>query len=130
MFWACFPVRTGSFPVTNKCPVPLGTEGMDENEYIDRRGGLLAGDDQDNYLVRTKEHCLMGVKGQVKRGTDVHLVHANIDIDLITEEEPRETGPELYPSNDGKTPSFGRVFPSKPGFFPSQTKIFRSPLGT
>ena len=24
MIWACFPVKTGFFPVTNKCPVPLG----------------------------------------------------------------------------------------------------------
>ena len=36
---------------------------------------------------------------------------------------PRGTGPEFYPSNDGKNPSFGRVFPSKPGFFPSQTNV-------
>ena len=36
---------------------------------------------------------------------------------------PRGTGPEIYPSNDGKNPSFGRVFPSKPGFFPSQTNL-------
>ena len=24
VIWACFPVKTGFFPVTNKCPVPLG----------------------------------------------------------------------------------------------------------
>ena len=36
---------------------------------------------------------------------------------------PRGTGPEFYPSNDGKNPSFGRVFPSKPGLFPSQTNV-------
>ena len=38
-------------------------------------------------------------------------------------QEPRGTGPEIYPSNDGKNPSFGRVFPSKPGLFPSQTNV-------
>ena len=36
---------------------------------------------------------------------------------------PGETGPENFPSNDGKNPSFGRIFPSKPGFFPSQTNV-------
>ena len=32
----------------------------------------------------------------------------------------RETGREIYPSWNGKNLWFGRVFPSKPGFFPSQ----------
>ncbi|CAL1530714.1 unnamed protein product [Lymnaea stagnalis] len=37
---------------------------------------------------RTKEHCLMGIKGTVKRSTDGDFIHANVDIDLIIEEEP------------------------------------------
>ena len=36
---------------------------------------------------------------------------------------PRGTGPEIYPSNDGENPSFGRVFPSGTGLFPSQTNL-------
>jgi len=36
---------------------------------------------------RTKEHCLMGIKGTVKRSTDGDFIHANVDIDLIIEEE-------------------------------------------
>ncbi|KAL8587808.1 N6-adenosine-methyltransferase subunit mettl14 [Nucella lapillus] len=39
-------------------------------------------------FVRTKEHCLMGIKGTVKRSTDGDFIHANVDIDLIIEEEP------------------------------------------
>ncbi|VEL24292.1 unnamed protein product, partial [Protopolystoma xenopodis] len=35
---------------------------------------------------RTKEHCLMGIKGTVRRSTDGDFIHANIDIDLIIEE--------------------------------------------
>ena len=37
---------------------------------------------------RTKEHCLMGIKGTVRRSTDGNFIHANIDIDLIITEEP------------------------------------------
>nr|CAG4644838.1 EOG090X07CF [Leptodora kindtii] len=36
---------------------------------------------------RTKEHCLMGIKGTVRRSTDGDFIHANIDIDLIITEE-------------------------------------------
>ncbi len=36
---------------------------------------------------RTKEHCLMGIKGTVRRSTDGDFIHANIDIDLIISEE-------------------------------------------
>lgn len=39
-------------------------------------------------FVRSKEHCLMGIKGTVKRSTDGDFIHANVDIDLIIDEEP------------------------------------------
>ncbi|KAK9103666.1 hypothetical protein Sjap_020920 [Stephania japonica] len=35
-----------------------------------------------------KEHCLMGIKGTVRRSTDGHIIHANIDTDIIIAEEP------------------------------------------
>ena len=35
-----------------------------------------------------QEHCLMGIKGTVKRSTDGNFIHANVDIDLIIEDEP------------------------------------------
>ncbi|XP_039287224.1 N6-adenosine-methyltransferase non-catalytic subunit isoform X2 [Nilaparvata lugens] len=37
---------------------------------------------------RTKEHCLMGIKGTVRRSIDGDFIHANVDIDLIISEEP------------------------------------------
>jgi mRNA (2'-O-methyladenosine-N6-)-methyltransferase len=36
---------------------------------------------------RTKEHCLMGIKGTVRRSTDGDFIHANVDIDLIITED-------------------------------------------
>lgn len=38
-------------------------------------------------LQRTKEHCLMGIKGTVRRSIDSNFIHTNIDIDLIITEE-------------------------------------------
>jgi mRNA (2'-O-methyladenosine-N6-)-methyltransferase len=35
----------------------------------------------------TKEHCLMGIKGTVRRNQDGHFIHANIDLDIIITEE-------------------------------------------
>lgn len=37
---------------------------------------------------RSKEHCLMGIKGTVRRSTDGDFIHSNVDIDLIISEEP------------------------------------------
>lgn len=43
--------------------------------------------DGKNVFQRTKEHCLMGIKGTVRRSTDGDFIHANVDIDLIISEE-------------------------------------------
>jgi hypothetical protein len=37
-----------------------------------------------------QEHCLMGIKGTVRRSTDGHIIHANIDTDIIIAEEPTD----------------------------------------
>lgn len=39
-------------------------------------------------VIIMKEHCLMGIKGTVRRSTDGHIIHANIDTDVIIAEEP------------------------------------------
>ncbi len=46
-------------------------------------------EDQNTILKHTKEHCLVGIKGTVRRGEDAHFIHANVDTDVIVaEEEP------------------------------------------
>ena len=46
------------------------------------------------FLVRTVEHCLVGIKGTVIRDSDTHIVDANVDTDVIvSEERPTE---EMY----------------------------------
>lgn len=40
-------------------------------------------------LIVTQEHCLMGIKGTVKRSTDGDFIHGNVDIDLFITEESK-----------------------------------------
>jgi len=47
-------------------------------------------------FYRVKEHCLMGIRGTVRRSTDGDFIHSNIDIDLLIDEE-REIGKDLKP---------------------------------
>ena len=49
---------------------------------------------EDNLLQHTKEHCLVGIKGAIKRGIDSHFIHANIDTDVIVDEEPPQGSTE------------------------------------
>ncbi|KAL6901846.1 hypothetical protein ACP4OV_004722 [Aristida adscensionis] len=46
--------------------------------------------DSHTLLQHSKEHCLMGIKGTVRRSTDGHVIHANIDTDIIIAEEPSD----------------------------------------
>jgi len=41
----------------------------------------------DSVMQHTKEHCLMGIKGTVRRSTDGDFIHANVDLDIIISEE-------------------------------------------
>ena len=51
-------------------------------------------DAEGSLLQHTKEHCLVGIKGAIKRGIDSHFIHANIDTDVIVEEEPPQGSTE------------------------------------
>merc|ERR1712190_391510 len=61
----------------------MGNEGgLVWNEYVGKNHGK-------SLFVRSYEHCLMGIRGQVSRSTDGHLIHANVDTDvIITESAP------------------------------------------
>lgn len=39
-------------------------------------------------FIPPQEHCLMGIKGSVRRNLDGHFIHANCDTDVIVAEEP------------------------------------------
>lgn len=67
-----------------------------------RSGGSVVWTDPgaDTVLVPVKEHCLVGMRGNVRRSSDGHLIHANCDTDVIVSEEPpygsSEKPDELY----------------------------------
>ncbi len=42
----------------------------------------------NSVVQHTAEHCLMGIKGTVRRSTDGHFIHANVDADIIVSEQP------------------------------------------
>ncbi|KAG8815338.1 hypothetical protein FS842_006184 [Serendipita sp. 407] len=51
-------------------------------------------------MTRTTEHCLMGIRGTVRRSNDGWFVHCNIDTDVIIWEgdptDPLRKPPEMY----------------------------------
>ena len=51
----------------------------------------------DSVVTATTEHCLVGIKGTVKRNHDGHIIHANVDTDVMLSEEP------LYGATDKPT---------------------------
>ncbi|KAJ3130979.1 N6-adenosine-methyltransferase subunit mettl14 [Physocladia obscura] len=38
-------------------------------------------------LQRQKEHCLVGIRGTLRRSSDTHFIHCNVDTDVIISEE-------------------------------------------
>ncbi|CAD5170453.1 unnamed protein product [Musa acuminata subsp. malaccensis] len=55
--------------------------------------------DSRTLFQHSKEHCLMGIKGTVRRSTDGHIIHANIDTDVIIAEEPTDAGSTKKPED-------------------------------
>ncbi|KAA1466847.1 MT-A70-domain-containing protein [Dentipellis sp. KUC8613] len=51
-------------------------------------------------LTRTNQHCLIGIRGTVRRSTDSWFVHCNVDTDVIIWEgdasDPTMKPPEMY----------------------------------
>ncbi|KAF7320890.1 hypothetical protein HMN09_00175600 [Mycena chlorophos] len=51
-------------------------------------------------LTRTKQHCLIGIRGTVRRSNDSWFVHCNVDTDVIFWEgdptDPTRKPPEMY----------------------------------
>ncbi|KAI9366862.1 putative karyogamy protein KAR4 [Zopfochytrium polystomum] len=49
------------------------------------RGSVRLGDPP--VLLRQKEHCLVGIKGTLRRSIDTHFIHCNVDTDVIVAED-------------------------------------------
>ena len=57
-------------------------ESRKDNEEI-RDGGTGGG----GLFASSKEHCLMGIRGTVRRSTDTRFVHCNVDTDILVWEQ-------------------------------------------
>jgi N6-adenosine-specific RNA methylase IME4 len=53
-------------------------EGGKDNEEV-KKGGTGGG----GLFASSKEHCLMGIRGTVRRSTDTRFVHCNVDTDVL-----------------------------------------------
>lgn len=58
------------------------------NKYPNQKSLSAINQEAHSVLQHTKEHCLMGIRGTVRRALDGHVIHANIDTDIIVSEEP------------------------------------------
>jgi hypothetical protein len=79
----------------------------------------------------TKEHCLMGIRGTVRRSTDGHFVHCNVDTDVIVS-EPDPTGMYLLPPSSCPTQLNAYTIPPPLFFFFfffGSSPLFRPPPG-
>ncbi|EPT28274.1 N6-adenosine-methyltransferase, putative [Toxoplasma gondii ME49] len=61
------------------------------NDVLDYKATQLV-HDETSILQRTTEHCLMGIKGTVRRSQDSHFIHANLDTDILISEQEEEVG--------------------------------------
>jgi len=77
--------RWGFRRVEDICWVKTNRLAKTDHSGKVERPTLMYGD--TSICQRTKEHCLVGVKGTLKRSVDTHFIHANCDVDLIMEEE-------------------------------------------
>ncbi|GAA5990697.1 hypothetical protein JCM11641_008468 [Rhodosporidiobolus odoratus] len=68
------------------------------NKRDEKGEGELAGDPSPLFAP-TVEHCLMGIRGTVRRSTDSNIVHCNVDTDVIVwegeEDDPALKPPEI-----------------------------------
>eukprot|EP00915_Cephaloidophora_sp_WS-2016_P000780 GHVH01001044.1.p1 GENE.GHVH01001044.1~~GHVH01001044.1.p1 ORF type:complete len:359 (-),score=47.43 GHVH01001044.1:29-1105(-) len=69
------------------------SSGRADKEF--KAAGDLAYD--DSIFIRSKEHCLMGIRGTVRRGLDSHLINSNLDIDVIVGEVASESASTMKP---------------------------------
>ncbi|WVR09721.1 hypothetical protein IAU60_006797 [Kwoniella sp. DSM 27419] len=67
-----------------------GDVGQDEAGSDGRPPLMVA--DNGGLLASQKEHCLMGIRGTVRRSTDMRFVHCNVDTDVMIWEQGEQAG--------------------------------------
>ena len=69
-------------------------ESVEEGEEKMGSGGQGGG----GLFASSKEHCLMGIRGTVRRSTDSRFVHCNVDTDIIVHEPSSSASGQSTPT--------------------------------
>lgn len=81
----------------------VGSEHLDDGRELFKKWGFKRCEDivwiktnlikkkpppqsDEGILIRVKEHCLIGYKGEAKKASDHNFIHPNIDIDVVVTE--------------------------------------------
>lgn len=62
------------------------SDGSIIDHYVPNNDELVY-DQPDRVCKRVKQHCLVGIKGTVRRVDDTHFIHTNIDTDVIIDDQ-------------------------------------------
>ncbi|GLJ55576.1 hypothetical protein SUGI_1193490 [Cryptomeria japonica] len=75
----CFK-KWGFKRIDDICWLKTNHESRSMSDFVNR--------DSNSIFKRTKEHCLVGLKGMISADMQDHLMHPNIDADIVISEEP------------------------------------------
>ncbi|KGB76743.1 transcription regulator [Cryptococcus deuterogattii 99/473] len=92
-------------------------------------------------FANQKEHCLMGIKGTIKRSVDVRFAHCNVDTDIIVWEDSGDPEGPRYPPylytlienfclGTRRLEIFGRPNLARPGWVTAGLEPFSSSVST
>lgn len=73
-----------------ECLARWGFRRAEDIVWVKTNRGPKAGAHGDGLFASQKEHCLMGIRGTVRRSTDAYFVHCNVDTDVIVWEPDGE----------------------------------------
>jgi hypothetical protein len=73
-------------------------EGLEKGRECFAKWGFRRAEDMkmqggtggEGLFASSKEHCLMGIRGTVRRSTDTRFVHCNVDTDILVWEQDEQ----------------------------------------
>eukprot|EP01054_Gregarina_sp_Poly1_P001665 Gregarina_sp_Poly_1__1664@NODE_1426_length_4172_cov_147_675761_g932_i1_p2_GENE_NODE_1426_length_4172_cov_147_675761_g932_i1NODE_1426_length_4172_cov_147_675761_g932_i1_p2_ORF_typecomplete_len430_score67_44MTA70/PF05063_14/1_3e45Methyltrans_SAM/PF10672_9/0_089MethyltransfD12/PF02086_15/0_2_NODE_1426_length_4172_cov_147_675761_g932_i120833372 len=91
------PVLGGPYSLDEEIQDPAQVERLKRVQEWLIQGespAILGPRDDDAVFRRMKEHCLVGLRGLIRRSLDGHFVHANIDTDIVIDPVKLDSDPD------------------------------------
>jgi len=66
---------------------PKAGNSRESDDPKNNEEGMNEGAGGGGLFASSKEHCLMGIRGTVRRSTDTRFVHCNVDTDILVWEQ-------------------------------------------